>query len=81
MDKSVTPHRVVVLAALVALMIGALSHDAWARGSRFRDFMTNPPEVGEKAPLFPCVDENGKRIHMSDFLGDTHLVLIFGALT
>ncbi|MHC5038993.1 MAG: hypothetical protein ACYTHM_16920 [Planctomycetota bacterium] len=67
--------------AVALLVLLAASSQAFARGGRFRDFMTNPPKVGEKAPLFPCFDEKGKKDHMKNYVGRTHLVLIFGALT
>lgn len=69
--------------ALMALAVFfATATPAFARGGYdFRNFMKNPPHVGSKAPLLRGVDIKGKPMEMRDFVKETHLVVIFGALT
>ena len=70
-------------AALIAFALFLLAASpAEARGGyNFRNFMNNPPKIGAKAPLLPGYDLKAKRMDLKDFVGKTHLIVIFGALT
>jgi hypothetical protein len=65
----------------VALLLACAAAQAGEGGNRFRDFADLPPLAGGKAPLFRAADPDGKPLDMAAFLGKTHLVLVFGALT
>lgn len=69
-------------AMAAAALLLALTGQASAKGGYdFRNFTSNPPKTGEKAPDWKTVDEKGKQVALSEFLGSSHLVLVFGALT
>jgi hypothetical protein len=70
-----------VLVGLAFLLGIAASAEARGGYSGFRNFKSNPPRVGEKAPLLPGYDEAGKKTTMARYVGRTHMVVIFGALT
>jgi len=69
--------RFLLAAAIVLLVAGALQ----AQGKRFREFPDTSPKAGEKAPDFSGVNEEGKKVALSQLKGGKHVVLIFGAIT
>ena len=50
------------------------------RGARDEAFLKMPPRVGEQAPDFTAINEEGKQVKLSDFKGSP-VVLQFGAYT
>ncbi|MHC4597381.1 MAG: hypothetical protein ACYS47_00090 [Planctomycetota bacterium] len=70
-----------LLAAAFVFLLAASPALARGGGYDFRNFMDNPPKIGAKAPLLPGYDLKAKRMEMKSFVGKTHLVVIFGALT
>lgn len=69
--------KLLIAAAVILLATGIL----YAQGRRFREFPNTSPKAGEKAPDFSGVDEEGKKVTLSQFKGKKHIVLIFGAIT
>jgi hypothetical protein len=65
----------------VLAAVAASGTPSYARGYGFRNFKSNPPRAGEKAPVHSSIDENGKPVDMSDLMGNAHLIVVFGALT
>lgn len=53
----------------------------YGQGRRFKEFLNAKPKIGENAPAFKGVDEQGKKVTLVDFRGKKHLVIVFGAIT
>ena len=70
-----------VFLVVSVFLLAASPAQARGGGYSFRNFMSNPPKVGAKTPLLPGYDLKAKRMEMKSFVGKTHLIVIFGALT
>jgi cytochrome oxidase Cu insertion factor (SCO1/SenC/PrrC family) len=62
--------RIPLIAAL------ALSTSLAAATAPARKSMSAPPRIGQQAPDFTAVDQNGKTVHLSDARGHK-VVLVF----
>lgn len=73
--------KLVLISAALAAAAVFHAGNANAGGYDFRNFDSNKPRVGDKAPMPEGFDESGKRTGLASLIDGNHLVVVFGALT